>query len=103
VQEIGVHGEIKKGLLPSEWVNLGESCPERLAGEEVGGFFYRGKSGEAFLRLHPDHPSPLSGDLPERLSALAKAWARWGRARGKERAAAMLKARTGFDSRLLTW
>ena len=55
------------------------------------------------MRLHPDHPSPLSGDLPARRSALAKAWARWGRARGKERAAAMLKARTGFDSRLLTW
>ncbi len=54
------------GLLPSEWVNLGESFPERLAGEEVGGFFYRGKSGQAFLRLPPDHPSPLEGDLPER-------------------------------------
>ncbi len=48
-----------QGLLPSEWVNFGESCPERLAGEEVGGFFDRGKSGQAFLRLHPDHPSPL--------------------------------------------
>jgi len=30
-------------LLPSEWVNLGESFPERLAGEEVGGFFTAGK------------------------------------------------------------
>ena len=27
---------------------------------------------------------------------------RWGRARGHERAAGMLKARTGFDTRLLT-
>jgi len=41
----------EKGLLQSEWVNIGESCPERLAGEEVGGFFDRGKSGQAFLRL----------------------------------------------------
>ena len=90
-------------LLPSEWVNFGEAFPERLAGEEVGGVFDRGKSGQAFLRLHADHPSPLSGDLPARRSALAKAWARWGRARGKERAAAMLKAWTGFDTRLLTW
>ncbi len=32
-----------QGLLPSEWVNLGESCPERLAGEEVGGFSTVGK------------------------------------------------------------
>ncbi len=91
------------GLLPSEWINWGESCPERLAGEEGGGVFDRGKSGQAFLRLHPDHPSPLEGDLPAHRRALAKAWARWGRARGKERAAAMRKARTGFDSRLLTW
>ncbi len=55
----GVHGEIKKGLLPSEWVKLGESYPERLVGEEVGGVFDRGKNGQAFLRRHPDHPSPL--------------------------------------------
>ncbi len=48
-----------EGLLPSEWVNWGESFPERLAGEEVGGFFYRGKSGQAFLRRHAAHPSPL--------------------------------------------
>ncbi len=51
--------QTKLGLLPSEWGNLGESFPERLAGDEGGGFFYRGKSGQAFLRLHPDHPSPL--------------------------------------------
>jgi len=49
----------EKGLLPSEWVNWGESFPERLAGEEFGEFFYRGKSGQAFLRLHADYPSPL--------------------------------------------
>ena len=40
-----------QGLLPSEWVIWGESFPERLAGDEGGGFFYRGKSGQAFLRL----------------------------------------------------
>jgi predicted nucleic acid-binding protein len=50
---------IRRGLLPSEWVNWGKSFSERLAGEEVSGFFYRGKSGQAFLRLHADHPSPL--------------------------------------------
>ena len=32
-----------QGLLPSERVNLVESCPERLAGEEVGGFSTVGK------------------------------------------------------------
>ena len=57
---IGAHAAITNvGLLPSEWVNLGESFPERLAGEEVGGVFDRGKNGQAFLRRHPDHPSPL--------------------------------------------
>jgi len=45
-------------LLPSEWVIFGEAFPERLAGEEVGGVFDRGKSDQAFLRLHADHPSP---------------------------------------------
>jgi hypothetical protein len=45
-------------FLPSEWVNFGEAFPERLAGEEVGGVFDRGKSDQAFLRLHAGHPSP---------------------------------------------
>ena len=49
----------KWGLLPSEWVNWGESFLERLAGEEFGEFFSRGKSGQAFLRLYADDPSPL--------------------------------------------
>ena len=33
------------GLLPSEWVDFGESFPERLTGEEVGGFVDRGQRG----------------------------------------------------------
>jgi len=54
-----IHAYVFLGLLQIVWVNWGESFPERLAGDEGGGVFYRGKSGQAFLRLHPDHPSPL--------------------------------------------
>jgi len=56
---MGKIGNEKRPLHPSEWVNWGEPFPERLAGEEVGGVFYSGKSGPAFLRLCAKHPSPL--------------------------------------------